>query len=95
MELICIHLVGGIYILILEDYILNHPFLSNFAFLNQNHFPTGTIITMIVDTIIGKISFKINEGDIKTAYHALSFDEPIVPCVILYTKGDSVRLINE
>ena len=68
---------------------------SNFAFLNQNHFPTGSIITMIVDTIIGKISFKINEGEIKTAYHALSFDEPIVPCVNLYTKGDSVRLINE
>ena len=68
---------------------------SNFSFLNQNKFPIGSVITMIVDTIIGKISFKINDGELKTAYHALTFDEPIVPCVLLYTKGDSVRLIIE
>ena len=68
---------------------------SDFSFLNQNKFPEGTVITMIVDTIIGKISYKINGGLIKTAYHALTFNEPIVPCAILYTKGDSIRLINE
>ena len=68
---------------------------SNFSFLNQNHLPAGTIITMIVDTVVGKIYYKINGGDIKTAYHALTFNETIVPVVILYTKGDSVRLINE
>ena len=50
---------------------------------------------MIVDTIIGKISFKIDEEELKTAYHALTFDELIVPCVMLYTKGDTVRLIYE
>ena len=68
---------------------------SNFSFLSQNHFPEGTVITIIVDTLIGKISYKINGGLIKTAYHALTFNEPIAPCVLLYTKGDSVRLINE
>ena len=68
---------------------------SNFAYLTKNHFPTGTIITMIVDTIVGKISFKIDNGEIKTAYHALTFSEPVVPCVLIYTKGDTVRLINE
>ena len=68
---------------------------SNFAFLNKKPLPTGTIITMIVDTIIGKISFKIDEEELKTAYHALTFDELIVPCVMLYTKGDTVRLIDE
>lgn len=50
---------------------------------------------MIVDTIVGKISFKINGGEIKTAYHALTFDEPVVPCVMIYTKGNTVRLIKE
>ena len=50
---------------------------------------------MIVDTIVGKISFKIDNGEIKTAYHALTFSEPVVPCVLIYTKGDTVRLINE
>ena len=68
---------------------------SNLAFMNEKNLPSGTVITMIVDTIIGKISYKINGGEIKTAYHALTFDEPIVPCVMLHTKGDTVRLIYE
>ena len=68
---------------------------SNFSFLNKKPLPAGTIITMIIDTIVGKISFKVNEEELKTAYHALTFDELIVPCVMLYTKGDSVRLIYE
>ena len=68
---------------------------GNFSYLTENHFPTGTVITMIVDTNVGKISYKINHGEIKTAYHALTFNEPIVPCVMIYTKGDTVRLINE
>ena len=50
---------------------------------------------MIVDSVVGKISFKINDGLIKTAFHALTFSEDIVPCVLIYTKGDTVRLINE
>ena len=68
---------------------------SSFAFLNQTILPAGTIITMIVDTVVGKVSYKINGGNIKTAYHALTFDEPVIPVVLLFTKGDSVRLINE
>ena len=68
---------------------------SNFSFLTKKPFPIGTIITMIVDTIVGKISFKIDNGEIKTAYHALTFTDPVVPCVMIYTKGDTVRLINE
>ena len=67
---------------------------SNFNFLNQKQFPIGTVITMIVDFIVGKISYKINEGEIKTAFHSITFNEPMIPCVLLYTKGDSVRLIN-
>ena len=68
---------------------------NDFTFLDSKPLPTGTIITMIVDTIIGKISYKINGGELKTAYHALTFNESIVPCVMLYTKGDTVRLIYE
>ena len=68
---------------------------NDFTFLDSNPLPTGTIITMIVDTTIGKISYKINGGELKTAYHALTFNESIVPCVMLYTNGDTVRLIYE
>ena len=66
---------------------------SNFKYMNDSHFPEGTIITLIVDTNIGKISYKINDGLIKTAYQ-ITFPENVVPCVLLYTKGDSVRIIQ-
>ena len=66
----------------------------DYSFLNQNHFSEGTVITMIVDTNIGKISFKINWGLVKTGYHIIIFNEPIVPCVLLYTKGNSVTITN-
>ena len=61
--------------------------------MNDTHFPEGTIITLIVDTNIGKISYKINDGLIKTAYQ-ITFPENVVPCVLLHTKGDSVRIIQ-
>ena len=77
---------GGLY---------SQPPLSyiNFKYMNDTHFREGTIITLIVDTNIGKISYKINDGLIKTAYQ-ITFPENVVPCVLLYTKGDSVRIIQ-
>ena len=66
---------------------------GDFQFINEKHLPEGTIITLIVDTNIGKISYKINDSLIKTAYQ-VTFSESIAPCVILYSKGDSVRIIQ-
>ena len=66
---------------------------GNFKFRDDSQLPEGTIITLIVDTSIGKISYKINDSLIKTAYH-VSFPESIVPCVLLYDKGDSIRIIQ-
>ena len=66
---------------------------GNFKFRDDSKLPEGTIITLIVDTSIGKISYKINDSLIKTAYH-VSFPENIVPCVGLYNKGDSIRIIQ-
>ena len=66
---------------------------GNFQFIKENHLPEGTIITLIVDTNIGKISYKINDSLIKTAYQ-VTFPESIVPCVLPYTKGDSVRILQ-
>ena len=66
---------------------------GDFQFINEKHLPEGTIITLIVDTNIGKISYKINDSLIKTAYQ-VTFSESIAPCVILYNKGDSVRIIQ-
>ena len=66
---------------------------SDFKFIDDSKLPEGTIITLIIDTSIGKISFKINDGLIKTAYQ-VTFPENIVPCVMLYSKGDSVRIMQ-
>ena len=66
---------------------------GDFHFFNEKQLPEGTIITLIVDTNIGKISYKINDSLIKTAYQ-VTFPESIAPCVILYTKGDSVRILQ-
>ena len=66
---------------------------SNFKFRDDSELPEGTIITLIVDTNIGKISYKVNNSLIKTAYH-ITFPENIVPCVMLYNKGDSIRMIQ-
>ena len=66
---------------------------SDFKFINDSHLPEGTIITLFVDTSIGKISYKINDGLIKTAYQ-VTFPENVVPCVLTYTKGDSVRILQ-
>jgi hypothetical protein len=68
---------------------------SNFNYRNEKLLPNGTIITVIVDTVSGKISFKVNDDKIKTAYHSITFNERIVPCVNLYSKGDAVRIIHE
>ena len=66
---------------------------NNFKFIDDSKLPEGTIITLIVDTTIGKISYKINDSQIKTAYH-VTFPEGVVPCVVLYNKGDSARTIQ-
>ena len=66
---------------------------SDFKFRDDSNLPEGTIITLIVDTNIGKISYKINDNPIKTAYQ-ITFPENIVPCVMSYHKGDSIRIIQ-
>ena len=67
---------------------------SNFEYRNDRQLPNNTIITIIVDTISGKISYKINNDNIKTAYHSITFNESIVPCVNLFSKGDAVRILQ-
>ena len=67
---------------------------NNFKFRNDSYLPDKTIITIIVDTKIGKVSYKINGSKPKAAYH-LTFPENIVPCVGLYDNGDSISIFQE
>lgn len=52
----------------------------------------GDSVGVIADTINGELSFALNGVDLGVAYEGIPLDKPIVPCVILKEKGDSVEL---
>ena len=54
-----------------NGFIYSKNFEENCLF--KNKLPFGTIITMIVDTNAGKLSYKINDGFIITAFHSTLF----------------------
>ena len=45
-----------------------------------------------MDTTKGELSFVVNGVNLGVAYDGIPLDKPLVPCVILYNKGDSVEL---
>ena len=83
----------GYFINCYDGYIYSKNFEENCLFVNK--LPIGTLITMIVDTNAGKLSYRINDGIIITAFHSLTFSEPIYPYVLFMTKGDVVKIIHE
>ena len=54
---------------------------------------TGTIMGVVMDASKGQLSFMLDGVNFGVAYDAIPLDKPVVPCVILYYKGDSVELI--
>ena len=46
-----------------------------------------------MDTTKGELSFVLNGVNYGVAYEGIPLDKPLVPCVILEYKGDSVELI--
>ena len=54
---------------------------------------TGDIIGVTMDVERGELSFTINEKNLGVAYKGIPLDKPLVPCVILYNKDDSIELV--
>ena len=54
---------------------------------------TGDSVGVVMDTAKGELSFVVNGVYYGVAYEGIPLDKPLVPCVLLYYKGDSVRLI--
>ena len=54
---------------------------------------TGGIVGVVMDTIKGDLSFVLNGVNFGVAYEGIPLDKPLVPCVLLYNKGDSVELV--
>ena len=54
---------------------------------------TGDSVGVMMDTTKVELSFElggVNHGDV---YEGIPLDKPLVPCVILWNKGDSVELV--
>ena len=46
-----------------------------------------------MNTTKGKLSFVLNGVNLGVAYEGIPLDKPLVPCVVLSYKNDSVELV--
>ena len=53
----------------------------------------GDSVGIVMDTAKGELSFVVNGVSLGVAYDGIPLDKPLVPCVLIYWKGDSVELI--
>ena len=54
---------------------------------------TGDVVGVVMDTTKGELSFVLNGANLGVAYKGIPIDNPLVPCVILRNKEDSVEII--
>ena len=60
---------------------------------NGKYIHTGGSVGVVMDTAKGELSFILNSVNLGVAYEGISLDKPLVPCVLLGWKGDSVELV--
>ena len=61
---------------------------------NGQYVKAGDSVGVIMDTEKGNMSFVMNEVNHGVAYEGIPLDKPLVPCALLYSKGDSVGLVT-
>ena len=54
---------------------------------------TGDSVGVVMDTAKGELSFVVNGVNLGVAFEGIPLDKPLVSCVILYNKGDSIELV--
>ena len=54
---------------------------------------TGDSVGVVMDTTRGELSFVVNGVNPGVAYEGIPIDKPLVPCVVLAFRGDSVELV--
>ena len=59
----------------------------------KNMFTQECVIGVVMDTTKGELSFVVNGVNFGVAFEGIPLDKPLVPCVVLYWKDDSVELI--
>ena len=55
---------------------------------------TGDIVGVVMNTTSGKLSFAVSGVYLGVAFDGIPLDKPLVPCVLLYYKNDSLELID-
>ena len=53
----------------------------------------GSIVGVVMDTVKGELSFTLDGVNLGVAYEGIPLDKPLVPCVLIRNKGDSVELV--
>lgn len=54
----------------------------------------GNVVNVRMDTTEGKLIFGLNGSMFKTIFKGIPLDKPLVPCVIVSSKDDTVELSN-
>ena len=54
---------------------------------------TKDSVGVVMDTTKGELSFALNGVNLGVAYEEIPLDKPLVPCVLLWHSGESVKLI--
>ena len=54
---------------------------------------TGDSVGVVMDTVKGELSFVLNGVNFGVACKGIPLNKPLVPCVILVKKWDSVELV--
>lgn len=60
--------------------------------LVKQHIHKGSLIDVSINMPKGDLSFTVNGVDLGVAYEGVFIDKPLVPCVLLRWKNDSVEL---
>ena len=59
----------------------------------EEYVHTGDSVGVVMDTTKGDLSFVLNGVNLGVAYDGIPLDKPLLPCVLLGVKGDSVELV--
>ena len=59
---------------------------------HREYFRTGDTVGVVMDTTKGELSFVMNGVNLGVAFDGVPLDKPLVPCVLLGLRGDSVEL---
>lgn len=54
---------------------------------------TGDVVGVVMDTTKGELSFALGGVNLGVAFRGIPVDKPLVPCVVLFYKEDSVEIV--